>query len=404
MKLGTLKKIIKRAPKTAGMYIWCDAKEKPLYIGKAANLRSRLSNYKGPTDPRIVAMVKAATKLTWVETDSDIEALILESRFIKKHQPKFNVIFRDDKNYFYVAVTDEKFPQFILTHQYQSSKIRKPIKELTGPFTDGTALKTTLRVLRRLFPYCTCKQKHNLPCLSAHIGKCLGFCCLKALPTSQQKKEYSHNIRAIRDMLTGKRNVLIRRLARTDPDAALKVLRVFQNAQINSKDQKFTELSGVPERIEGYDIANIQGQHAVGAMVVFINGIPEKSEYRLFNIKTSGGDTDMLREMLERRTKHIYPAKGGASWKLPDIVVVDGGRAQLNVVRDIFSKHIRIVALTKDDHHKGAKIIEKKGNQFRERLLAELVAQERDLIIAVDAEAHRFAVSRYRLRHRRSMK
>jgi excinuclease ABC subunit C len=375
---------LKRAPKTPGVYVWRDAGRRPLYIGKAANVRSRLSNYQKPTDPRIRAMVAHAATLTWQTTDTDIEALILESQLIKKLKPRYNIDWRDDKNYFYVEFSKETFPRIVLTHQ--------PKGDFVGPFTEGIPLKATLRVLRNLFPYCTCKQMHHLRCLNAHIGKCPGYCCLKTPPTSAQKKDYARNIRAIRDVLTGKRDALVRKLARTMPDTALKLLRVFQNAQINARNQKLAEHPGAPARVEGYDVANISGQHAVGAMVVFTSGTPDKSEYRLFNIKgkgglvprsfSVGGDTDMLREMLERRIKN--------SWPLPDLVVIDGGKAQLNVAKKIFGARTPIVAVTKNDRHQASKLIG--------------ATADRALAFAVDAESHRFAISRYRLKHRKSIK
>lgn len=375
---------ITQAPKTPGVYVWRDAGRKPLYIGKATNLRSRLFSYRKPTDPRIRVMVENARTLTWQTTDTDIEALILESQLIKKLKPRYNIDWRDDKNYFYIAITQEDFPKITITHRPQ------PI----GPFTDGVPLKVTLRILRNPFPYCTCKQKHHLRCLNAHIGKCPGYCCLKTKPTTAQKKEYARNIRAIKDVLTGKRDALVRRLARTMPDTALKLLRVFQNAQINARlrlSASARQARNTPHRVEGYDVANIGGQYAVGAMVVFISGTPNKNEYRLFNIKTTGGDTDMLREMLERRMKHAPPAGG---WPLPDLVVIDGGKAQYNVARSVFGNRTHIIAVTKDEHHRAAHIVTNKKATSADRALA----------FHVDAEAHRFAISRYRLRHRRTLR
>jgi excinuclease ABC subunit C len=222
--------------------------------------------------------------------------------------------------------------------------------------------------------------------LNAHIGKCPGFCCLKTTPAAAQKKEYARNIRAIEDLLTGKRNTVIRRFAKTDVEIAMKLFRVFQNAQINSRNQSLIKNVNAPTRVEGYDIAHIGGEHVIGAMVVFTNGYPDKSQYRLFNIKTSGGDTDMLREMLERRFRHAPPAGG---WQLPDLIVVDGGKAQLNVAKK-YSGKIHVAAVTKDEHHRATKVIGAKVDQ--------------SLAFAVDAEAHRFAISRYRLLHRKALR
>lgn len=390
MEASKLARHINKAPKTPGVYVWRDAGRRPLYIGKAVNLRSRLLNYLPAgrkaenVNPRILAMVENARTLTWQTTDTDIEALILESQLIKKLKPRYNIDWRDDKRYFYVSFTHEAFPRIFITHQpLARTSNREP--SFVGPFTDGVPLKATLRILRNLFPYCTCTQKHHLRCLNAHIGKCPGFCCLRQSSSKSQVKSYQRNIRAIRDVLTGKRDALVRRLARTMPDTALNLLRVFQNAQINARlrlSASARQACNAPARIEGYDVANIGGQYAVGAMVVFEHGTPNKKEYRLFNIKTIGGDTDMLREMLGRRMKH-------KNWPLPDLIIIDGGKAQLNVARAVFGNRIPIAAVTKDDRHRATKIIGAKADQA--------------LAFAVDAEAHRFAISRYRLRHRRSV-
>lgn len=395
-----------QAPKEPGVYIWRNNRGRPIYIGKAINLRSRLSHYKKPADARIAAMVREAKGVTWQITPTDIEALILESQLIKKYHPKYNVVMRDDKQYFFVGFTHDNFPRIFLTHQPSTTVSGKRETSFIGPFTEGVPLKTTLRLLRNLFPYCTCKQKHQVKCLNAHIGKCLGFCCLKPesfqLPVGSSQKNwklYMKNIRAIKDILTGKRNTVIRRLEKemkilgatgkleeafTLQKKIERVKRVFENARISARLQTLTQThKNSPHRVEGYDVANISGVHAVGAMVVFTDGTPDKSQYRLFTIKTSGGDTDMLREMLRRRLKH-------PEWPLPDLIVIDGGKAQLNVAKQCMP-NVRSIAVTKDAHH-------------RPRRNPNLSPALDDLVIHVDTEAHRFAISHYRKRHRKALK
>lgn len=399
--------MIATAPTTPGVYTWRGAGGHPLYIGKALNLKSRLSSYRKPLDPRIAAMVQQATLITWEKTDTDIEALILESKLIKEEHPVFNIMLRDDKQYFYVECTSGAFPRIAITHQPTSN-------HSIGPFTEGIALKATLRLLRKLFPYCTCPAprdpakrdtRHNLKCLNAHIGRCPGFCCLKTPATKEQQEAYAKNLRAIRDILTGKRATVIRNLKRDMKAAGVRheleraldlqkklgyLERVFENAQVNARNQGTEVAVRGPRRVEGYDVANIGGQHAVGSMVVFTAGRPNKKEYRLFNIKTSGGDTDMLHEMLERRLKH-------ERWPRPDFIVVDGGKAQLNVVQKLVP-HIPVIAVTKDDRHQPTRIY--RSGQSAATALSQLPRSLRDLVVRVDAEAHRFAISHYRKRHR----
>ena len=324
MEKAKLTARIKEAPATPGVYIWRGKAGRVLYVGKAVNVRSRLLSYAKTKDPRIMAMVTEARMVEWKTVPTEIEALILESSRIKLLKPKFNIVMRDDKQYAYVALTDEAFPPPIVTHQVRSLRIKKPFKRLRGPFTDAGALTMTIRLLRGLFPYCTCKQKHFMKCLNAHIGKCPGYCCLKAPATAAQKKEYARTIRAITDILTGKRDTLIGRLeiqmkhlGKTQKlDEALglqrrieRIRRVFENAQLVAGRRALTGrhlgaisqlvnelgLADEPKRIEGYDVAHIQGNHPSGAMAVFTDGHPDRAQYRLFNLHADAvGDTAQL--------------------------------------------------------------------------------------------------------------
>src|SRR3989344_7064507 len=202
MNQAALKKYIPKLPSNPGIYIFKDAK-KYLYIGKASNLKIRLGSYLKTKDFRIKKMVGLSQTLKFISTKSDIEALILESQLIKKFRPQFNIVMRDDKQYFFVGFSKNEMPRIYLTHQPDSDKH-------IGPFTDGNALKTTLRFLRSIFPYCTCNQLHHNYCLNYHIGKCLGFCCLKSGASNKEKKTYSNNIKAIGKILSGKKNSFIK--------------------------------------------------------------------------------------------------------------------------------------------------------------------------------------------------
>nr|HVZ10866.1 GIY-YIG nuclease family protein [Candidatus Paceibacterota bacterium] len=320
---------IKKLPTAPGVYLFQNAADRNIYIGKASSLRARVRSYRDAADPRIRKMVAAAAGLKFIRTDSEIEALILESQLIKQKRPQFNIMLRDDKQYFYVGFTKEEFPRIILTHQPHNQKIT-----YIGPFTEGTPLKSALRFLRTIFPYCTCTQRHHNFCLNYHIGKCLGSCCLRedsARMNLEQRAEaaaqYALNIRAIKEILEGKKSTLIKdltkkmdRLARTDKleDAILlrnkiaRIEHIFEHARIVKNSEilrrhepflaRILKTGKTIRRIEGYDISNIQGQHAVGVMVTFVDGQPDKNFYRLFNIKTVHGanDTAMLSEVLQR--------------------------------------------------------------------------------------------------------
>src|SRR3989344_4870604 len=182
MTTEKLKNIAKKLPSKPGVYLFKNHKNKALYIGKAQNLKNRVSQYLKTDDIRIKKIVENSYYLKYEITESDIEAMILESQLIKKFRPPFNIVMRDDKQYGFVAFTKEGFPKIFITHQPKrrelgiknnelgnkqnhNSKFIIHNSEYVGPFTDIGALKTTLRYLRRIFPYCTCKQLHYNYCL-----------------------------------------------------------------------------------------------------------------------------------------------------------------------------------------------------------------------------------------------
>lgn len=429
-----LKKLVKTAPQKSGIYLFKNS-NKILYIGKALNLKVRLLSYLKTSDERILKMLSLANRIKALETDSDIEALILESKYIKKHKPLFNIMLRDDKQYFYVVFTKEKFPKVLATHQPHSKYRDIEISSFVGPFTDGTALKTTLRYLRRIFPYCTCLQLHNNFCLNYHIGKCPGFCCLKQQnpyqqPTTYNQRQYEKNIKAIKDILSGKKNSLLKNLEKEmvstgkkyEFEKAIelqnkieKVKKIFKNAQIirNAENVKNNTLGikqlakaigmkRLPCRIEGYDISNIQGTNATGSMVVFQNSQPDKNSYRKFkiHIRQNPDDTAMLEEIIIRRFNH-------SEWPYPDLILVDGGKQQLNMAVAVLSSKyqalsVPIIALTKDDKHRGIKIFI--TGKEKAIPLSQLPISVRNLLLQIDSEAHRFAISYYRKLHRRNLK
>ncbi|HEY4520346.1 MAG TPA: GIY-YIG nuclease family protein [Candidatus Paceibacterota bacterium] len=418
-----LRQYIKKAPLSPGTYEFLDRRGKAIYIGKASLLPRRLTSYLKTEDSRIKIMIGEAASIKFSATASEIEALILESLSIKDQKPKYNILLRDDKQYFYVAITKEEFPKLFLTHQTS----HKGVREYIGPFTDGPALKTTLKYLRRIFPYCTCTQKHNNFCLNYHIGKCIGYCCLKNPPEKEfHINLYRENIQAITGILKGKKRSLIDSLMKEMRDLAKnhelekaivardkveKLKRVFENAsllktspilaRVSESGLSLTHLLKLDHllgRLEGYDISNIQGGYAVGVMVAFSHGKPRTDHYRKFKIKfkSSKGDTGMLAEILERRFNH-------PEWEFPDLIVIDGGKAQRNIALEIIKNlglNIPVVALTKDERHTG-KYIFVQGRKLAIPL-SKLKASDRNLILHIDSEAHRFAIRYYRRLHGRN--
>ncbi len=370
-------------PTEAGVYIF-RSKNTPLYIGKAANLKKRLSSYfRKNVGGKTRELLAEAIKLDWIETSSEIEAFLKEAELIKKYRPKYNYLLRDDKNYFYVGITKEAYPRIFITHQpykNQNDKLKFKISYI-GPFTSGAALKLVLKLLRKIFPYCVCKTPHKHLCLNVQIGRCPGYCCFRSYKKhsnilqnvgmfTDDRKAYRKNIQNIIAVLSGKKKRVMMELRRAmkeaagrqDFEKAAKIrdrIEGLENVFAHSphlssltggeelkegdswhKTERFIrQLLGIKKsisRVEGYDISNISGTEATGSMVVFMDGRPAKTEYRKFRIKTVKGANDvaMLKEVIRRRLTHT-------GWPHPDLMLIDGGRAQLNAAIAAFADSSR---------------------------------------------------------------
>jgi len=426
-------------PKGPGVYVFKKGKE-IFYIGKASNIRERVRNHFQQPSFRDNLFISKVKKIGYLKTGSEIEALILEANLIKKYQPKFNILWRDDKNYFFVGVTKEEFPRVFITHQplpgsgirNQELGIRKKKipnslfithnskPKYVGPFVDGKALKQTLKVLRKVFPYRTCKKISKRPCLWYQLERCPAPCLLSSR-TAQQiprleakiEKESQQNAKNLIKIFQGKKSQVLKELEKEMKKASqnqeferaaklrdkiesleniLEHAKIFQGIsqaifqswpEIEKKLRKILRIKKRIKRIEGYDISDIQGQRAAGVMVVFEEGAPAKKEYRRFKIKISGRPNDiaMIKEVLTRRLKH-------PEWTYPQIILIDGGKAQLNAaVSGIRNKELGI----------GVTALAKKKNELfiegREKslLLKDLPQEISNLILQIRDEAHRFA-------------
>ncbi|MBI1957414.1 MAG: GIY-YIG nuclease family protein [Candidatus Niyogibacteria bacterium] len=418
----------KTIPDSPGVYFFRDRTGAVIYVGKAQNLKLRLNSYFTIAgvgdDARKQAMLKEATTFDWQELGSDIEALLREAELIKKLKPKYNVLMRDDKNYFYVGFTRGKFPRVFVTHQ---PDLDSTSSVYLGPYTDGGALKLVLKSLRKAFPYCECARSsralHDRPCENAELGRCLGVCCLKKkrwrdfYPDAEERIErYRASIGLLKRILAGRHTAVLRRLkkdmrklseARHYEEAAelrdqIDALEnIFEHRAFLSRDDQAWREKGLRhlltvlgaksvKRIEGYDISNIQGTDAVGSMVVFLDGLPAKNEYRRFRIHLPPRPNDiaMIREIVTRRLEH-------REWSLPAVMVIDGGKAQLNAAMSaaLRFKKVRVVALAKREEEL----------YLPNRTILKLKESSQPLLHLMQAvrnEAHRFALSFHR--HRRA--
>jgi len=203
-----IKEQIKMVPKSSGCYQYFDKNGEIIYIGKAKNLHKRVSSYfnRVHSSAKLNVMVPQIVRLECIITDTEIEALILESQLIKKYKPKYNVLLKDDKKFPYFLITEEEYPRIVVTRK----RNKNPLKgKYYGPYTDARAMWATLDLLQKLFPLKKCKNPKfkDRPCLYYHIGRCLAPC--QKLATQE---EYANVLKKAELFLSGRQNELIREL------------------------------------------------------------------------------------------------------------------------------------------------------------------------------------------------
>jgi excinuclease ABC subunit C len=401
MKSQDLKK--NKLPQAPGVYIFKN-RGNILYIGKATSLKDRVGSYfsKDLISTRgslLVDMVFRADKIDYIKTDSVLEALILEANLIKKYLPKYNTKEKDNKSFNYVVITREGFPRVLIMRGRNLENDQKKLyRSIFGPFTNSTQLKEALKIIRMIFPFCdTCtpyeegtkSSKNPRPCFNYQIGLCPGVCMGLI-----SKKDYQKNIKNIRLFFEGQKKRIIKNLVAEmklcvkikDFEKAAKVRnKIFALNHIHDVALIKEDKSGlnVNFRIEAYDAAHLSGTDNVSVMVVLEKGEFKKSDYRKFHIREShGDDIGALRETLERRLRHI-------EWTQPNLIVVDGGQAQINIARKVIESlnlKISIVSVVKGEGHKAKALI---GNDI-------LINKYKNEILLINAEAHRFAIKFHR--------
>ena len=547
-----LAQTLKVLPESPGCYLYYDNTGTVIYVGKAKNLKKRIKSYFRKTVDRLKTkvLVSHIDKLEYILTDSEAEALILESQLIKKHKPKYNILLKDDKKYPYFLITDEEYPRITVVRK---KNINPDKGRFYGPYTDARAMYSTLDFLKKIFPLKQCKTPKfkSRPCIYYDIGRCMAPCQGKISP-----QEYQALIGQAELFLKGKQSELLKKLMEqiqkySDSEQFEKAARlrdsyfdlqktlekqkvVTENTKLNEdvlsflydngifvavvmqiregrlidkkqfsytnqfdediklltetfirdyynmlqqdfpdkiissalvdfdkkpyeewlnilsgknikisygKTQKGQELlklaeknaqnlmdtvkieemnkiiddfnevgayiqeklklSTFPYRMECYDISHIQGTNTVASMVVFVNGVSKKSEYRKFKVKTTEGKPDdfmSMKEVLSRRFKRL----GDKGWDKPDLIIIDGGKGQLSSVMQIVNemdiKGIDFVSLAKREEeiflpNKSKPVIFPKNSNA-----LFLFQRIRD-------EAHRFAITYHRkLRSKQSVK
>lgn len=383
-----------------------------VYVGKASSLKNRVKSYFfGLRSPRpIELMIHEVVSVRYRPTDSVLEAIILEGNLIKKFRPKYNVMWKDDKSWNYIVIDKSEYPKVGTLRerelqQIKKDELKKIYSHIFGPYP-GLNAKAAIKILRRMFHISFCRPRAKRACLYREMGECLGVCTGEISATDYRKKVISPLVL----FLSGKKNNLVKNIL-LEMNAASKHekyeeaarLRDQLNALKRIRDIALINDAFVKEefarfkraiRIEGYDISNLGASGKVGGMVVFDNHGPLKNDYRKFNIYSVIGQSDVgcLGEVIERRLKH-------AEWPLPVIFLVDGGRPQVNRTSRIIKSrglNVPVVGIAKGPKRKKAEfIVESKNPAIRD-----WISGNKNLLIRVRDEAHRFAISFQRQKRR----
>ncbi|MCJ7839823.1 excinuclease ABC subunit UvrC [Lederbergia sp. NSJ-179] len=526
--LDNIKNKLEILPDQPGCYLMKDRQGTIIYIGKAKVLKNRVRSYfTGSHDTKTQRLVNEIRDFEYIITSSNIEALILEMNLIKKHDPKYNIMLKDDKSYPYIKLTNERHPRLIITR-----KVKKDKGKYFGPYPNALAANETKKLLDRLYPLRKCQTLPDRVCLYYHLGQCLAPCVnevsqetykkmtneitkflnggYKEIKADLQKKmeeaaekleferakEYRDQISSIeatmekQTMMSAdfvnrdvfgyvldkgwmciqvffiRQGKLIERDVSTfpvygeaeeefltflgqfysqpnhfkpkeilipenaDPQLAEQLLgvKVLQPKKGQKKDlvqlatknahmalnekfsliekdeertvlaiEKLGEAMGIytPYRIEAFDNSNLQGADPVSALVVFINGKPDKKEYRKYKIKTVKGpdDYESMREVVRRRYTRVLRE----GLPLPDLIVIDGGKGQIEAAREILEDELNldipIAGLAKDDKHRTSQLLY--GSPL-EIIPLGRNSQEFYLLQRIQDEVHRFAITFHR--------
>lgn len=385
VKADTKKEFLKKLPRKTGVYLFKNKRGEIVYVGRAANLRTRVSSYfvfvsvgsQIPNRRPAEMFAGEVEKISFEEAGNLLEAAILENNFIKKYRPKYNIKDNDDRSFAYVFFDMSlDFPRPVMVRARTLSKYRMAgNSSLAGPFKSQSELKNILSVARQIFPYSTCRSGVGKPCFHRQIGLCPGVCAGEIEP-----KEYKKTIR--------------------------KLIKFLKSQNLETGKKSINDIALLPgghtygregeERIEAYDISYFKKDRAYGAMAVFMNESPSKKDYRLFRIKEAkiGDDAGAIKEILARRLKH-------REWDFPDLIIVDGGKQQVNAAKGILEKtgtNITLIGISKAGKHaqssaEGHELVFeakiKKANK-------EMLSARKLLFQKATAEAHRFAIKNAR--------
>lgn len=405
-----LRKKILSAPDSPGVYLMRDRWGQVLYVGKAKALKKRLFNYLlRNRDRKTQTLMAKVVDIELRLTPNEAMALLLEFKLIHEFNPRYNISFKDDKSFPFVRISREEFPSIQVTRKKDD-----PAGRYLGPYTNTKLLKNALKIIRLEFAYRSCRCLPKQSCIYYRINLCSAPCTGKI-----NRKEYRRIIDNIILILKGRGDLLIRKLTKLMQDKSLArdfeaaarirdqiIILSRMSAQSDNSSCKnglellarSLNLKNLPARIEGFDISNISGKQAVGAMVSFYNGQADKNNYRRFRIKSFAkiDDYKMLAEVVRRRYTRLLKEKKA----LPDLLLIDGGKGHLlTALAELkaLNLHIPLVSITKEKEN----IYSSQPGKLTVVLTKDGAAL--NLIRRIRDEAHRFALAYHHLLRKKAL-
>ena len=399
-----LQQKLKTLPRTPGVYFHKSASGEIIYVGKAAVLKNRVRQYFQDSrgrDNKTMALVAEIADTDWIETESEVDALFLESEMVKRYMPRYNVLLRDDKSQMYVRIDmKSEWPTVSFTRNPADDGA-----EYVGPFYNGFALKKALRYLRRVFPYLTRRRRPGQSKLDEDLGL--------SPRLSDGTELYKANLRKLISYIKGNRKAIAAELERDMKTAArlhdferaadlrnkLSAMRELQR-RVCFGDKEFLDISkdkaladlakllglnDIPVRIEGYDISHMSGRQVVASMVVFTNGASDRAEYRKFKVSEKNDDTGNIYQTIFRRLSERHLK----SWGRPDLLLIDGGKGQLAAAiraRDERGVTVPVVSIAKREEEL---LVHKTNSQIDTAFIEQMRSQpSADIAIHEDGDVY----------------
>lgn len=440
-------------PDSPGVYFYYSKDGELLYIGKATSLKKRVGTYFTKAhNARIAELVSRIARIDYTQTNTVLEALVLEASKIRHHQPYYNILAKDDKSFLYLCITNERFPRPLLVRgldlermgiqpfrQELSPKAARLFSAVYGPYTSGRSLKTALELVRKAIPWSVCTppgetvgpelvalaktqrsfglrlgRSDGRPCFDAQIGRCPGVCS-----GAMEARTYGVMMRRLQRVFNGELPKVAKELEKEMVKAAKQeqfeeaarlrnqrhALTHIQDVALIMRDEPllptepavkgsgYIDLQG---RIEAYDIANISGTANVAAMTVFVGGQPLKEAYRKFQIKSFQGADDFsaMEEVIRRRIRRAKTEP--KAWPLPEIFIIDGGEGQVGRVKQVLEEEgvtVPVLGIAKGFDRKQDRLVFDRSNLE----LPRAAESGKQIFQLARDEAHRFAGAYHRV-------